>query len=73
MFYGKKLEEVERQISARNLVYLGQNQPDSVIDLNYLKLLHKLVFEDIYSCDGLCAPKMKELNRLISSNSARLL
>lgn len=69
----ERLEELERQVTTIKLARVANTPPTGVINLAYLKLLHKLVFQDIYSCDGLCAPKTKELNRLISSNSARLL
>lgn len=48
----EELAEAERQVSARQLTYLSNDPPASTINLDYLKLLHKLAFEDIYPWAG---------------------
>lgn len=48
----EELAEAERQVSARQLTYLSNDPPTSTINLDYLKLLHKLAFEDIYPWAG---------------------
>ena len=48
----KELEKSERQITTFKLTRVSNNPPAGIINLDYLKLLHKLVFEDIYPWAG---------------------
>lgn len=48
----EELEEAERQIGFLRANELRQHQPDGSIDLDYLKLLHKKLFGDIYPWAG---------------------
>lgn len=48
----KELEKSERQITTFKLTRVSNNPPAGIINLDYLKLLHKLVFEEIYAWAG---------------------
>lgn len=46
------LQEIERRFSAARIALLAETPLKGVLDFNYLKRIHKFIFDDIYSWAG---------------------
>jgi cell filamentation protein len=46
------LQEIERRFSAARIALLAETPLKGVLDFNYLKKIHKFIFDDIYSWAG---------------------